>query len=130
MPAVVPNAFWLLTLTTPLVIVNTPVYTLVVALSPLICKLSTPFLIKPKPPDKPPEKLVRIGLLDEVVTPVNVNEPVVLEMVPAPSIVPIISVLLFKSKIAPAEITTVELSLKAALEFKYKVPAATVSFAL
>ena len=97
-PAVVPKAFWLLTLTTPLVIVNTPVYTLVVALSPLICKLSTPFLIKPNPPDNPPEKLVSIVLLDEVVTPLIVNEPVVLVIVPAPAMVPMVSSKFPKSK--------------------------------
>ena len=94
----VPSAFWLLTFTTPLVIVNTPVYTLEVALSPLICKLSSPFLIKPNEPTKPPEKLVSIALLDEVVTPLIVNDPEVLEMVPAPAMVPIVSAKPPKSK--------------------------------
>ena len=130
MPAVVPNAFWLLTFTTPLVIVNTPVYTFVVALSPLICKLSSPFLTKPNPPDKPPEKVVSISLLDEVFKPVSVNKPVVLEMVPAPAIVPIVSDCPFKFSVAPADIYIFELSLKTALEFRYKVPAAIVSLAL
>ena len=98
-PAVVPNAYWLLTFTMPLVTVMTPVNTLVVALSPLICKLSTPFFINPNEPTKPPEKLVSIGVLvDTVVTPVKVNEPAVLDMVPAPAMVPMVSAKPPKSK--------------------------------
>ena len=64
---------------------------MIVALSPLNCKLSTPFFTNPNAPTKPPEKLVSIGLDDLVVTPLNVNVPDVLDIVPAPAIVPMVS---------------------------------------
>ena len=117
----VPKAPALEICTTPCPILVAPVY--VVELSALNNKVPIPFFVMDTVPSVPEKVLVDTSVFE--LNSVKVFEDKVLVIVPAPVIVDIVSLLPFKSKLAPEATTTFATSLTLELEPNFNEPELT-----